>query len=113
VPIAPRSPRVGTCARGSTTGRPIMVALDLLGRRNALRILWELRSGPGVFRELQARVDTNPALLNTRLRELRGAAFVDRGEGAYQLTLNGLKLLEAMAPFYEWANKWGRSIDVS
>ena len=31
--------------RGSRTGRPIMVLLDLLGRRWALRILWELRNG--------------------------------------------------------------------
>jgi DNA-binding HxlR family transcriptional regulator len=36
-------PKVGKPVRGSTTGRPIMVALDLLGRRAALRILWELR----------------------------------------------------------------------
>jgi hypothetical protein len=35
--------KVGRPARGSRTGRPIMVARDLLGRRGALRILWELR----------------------------------------------------------------------
>ena len=39
--------------RGSTTGRPIMVLLDLLGRRWTLRIVWELREEPRRFRELQ------------------------------------------------------------
>src|SRR5256885_7052823 len=39
--------------RGSTTGRPIMVLLDLLGRRWVLRIVWELRDEPRRFRELQ------------------------------------------------------------
>ena len=36
----------GQPVRGSASGRPIMALLDLLGRRWALRILWELRDGP-------------------------------------------------------------------
>jgi DNA-binding HxlR family transcriptional regulator len=40
------APRPGTKVRGSSGGRPIMALLDLLGRRWALRILWELRGGP-------------------------------------------------------------------
>jgi DNA-binding HxlR family transcriptional regulator len=48
----PRSP-----VRGSRTGRPIMAAFDLLGRRWALRILWELRDGPVGFGALQQRCD--------------------------------------------------------
>ena len=59
--------------RGSRTGRPIMVVLDLLGRRGALRILWELRAGPLTFRALQAASESNPSLVNTRLAELRAA----------------------------------------
>ena len=39
--------------RGSTTGRPIMALLDLLGRRWTLRIVWELREEPKRFRELR------------------------------------------------------------
>jgi len=58
---------IGTPVRGSTTGRPIMVVLDLLGRRGALRILWELRGEPLTFRALQAACGSNPGLLNTRL----------------------------------------------
>ena len=73
------TPRVGKPVRGSRTGRPIMVALDLLGRRGALRVLWELRGEPLTFRALQEAASTNPALLNTRLAELREASLVDHG----------------------------------
>jgi DNA-binding HxlR family transcriptional regulator len=48
-----------------------MAALDLLGRRGALRVLWELRGEPLTFRALQDASEMNPASLNKRLRELR------------------------------------------
>ena len=101
-------PSVGRPARGSRTGRPIMVALDLLGRRGALRILWELGQGtPMTFRVLQAAAETNPSLLNTRLAELRAAGLVaHEGEG-YELTPIGRELLLALRPFTAWAGKWG------
>lgn len=101
------APRVGQPVRGSRTGRPIMVALDLLGRRAALRVLWELRGEPLTFRALQEAAATNPALLNTRLKELRDARLADHGEGGYQLTADGRALLEAMRPLSEWAEAWG------
>jgi DNA-binding HxlR family transcriptional regulator len=101
-------PRVGRPARGTRTGRPIMVALDLLGRRGALRILWELRHGePMTFRALQAAAETNPALLNTRLAELRAARLVSHERAGYLLTPIGGKLLVALQPFAAWAGKWG------
>ncbi|HUI71032.1 MAG TPA: hypothetical protein VL354_10975 [Spirochaetia bacterium] len=46
-------PKPGRPVRGSTTGAPIM-ALDLLGRRWAMGILWNLAGGPSTFRALQA-----------------------------------------------------------
>lgn len=101
-------PKIGQAVRGSQTGRPIMVVLDLLGRRGALRVLWELREGtPLTFRALQAAADTNPSLLNTRLRELRDSGIVvHKGEG-YELTESGKKLVQAMGPLAEWASAWG------
>jgi DNA-binding HxlR family transcriptional regulator len=39
--------------RGSRSGRPIMVLLDLLGRRWSLRILWELRDNALTARALR------------------------------------------------------------
>lgn len=95
--------------RGSKTGRPIMVLLDLLGRRMALRVLWEIGSAPGAmtFRELQEAADTNPAVLNARLKELRHAELVDhQGEG-YVLTALGRSLSNNMKPLHKWADAWG------
>lgn len=94
--------------RGSRTGRPIMAALDLLGRRSALRILWELREGqPMTFRLLQEAAQTNPSLLNTRLGELRAAQLVNHEGEGYLLTPSGRALLIALRPLAEWAGKWG------
>ncbi len=64
-------PRPGRVVRGSATGRPLMAALDLLGRRWALRILWELTDGPRGARELRQRCDAmSPSVLYQRLAEL-------------------------------------------
>jgi len=85
-----------------------MVALDLLGRRSALRILWELRDGqPMTFRVLQEAAQTNPSLLNTRLGELRTAGLVVHEGAGYQLTPSGKELLLALRPLADWAGKWG------
>jgi DNA-binding HxlR family transcriptional regulator len=101
------TPHVGRPARGSRTGRPIMVVLDLLGRRSALRILWELREGrPLTFRLLQDAAQTNPSVLNTRLGELREAALVQHEGEGYQLTPSGRALLAAMQPLADWAAAW-------
>ena len=83
-----------------------MVALDLLGRRGTLRILWELRQQPMNFRALQQAAQTNPSLLNTRLKELRAVELVEHAEGGYRLSDSGEKLLAAMMPLYDWAQRW-------
>ncbi|WP_298827311.1 transcriptional regulator [uncultured Piscinibacter sp.] len=84
-----------------------MVALDLLGRRSALRVLWELREGaPMTFRALQQAAETNPSLLNTRLGELRAVGLIAHlGEG-YLLTPAGQELLLALGPLAAWATQW-------
>lgn len=103
-----KMPKVGTPVRGSRSGRPIMVALDLLGRRSALRLMWELRAGAMTFRALQDAADTNPSLLNTRLKELREAGWVEHDGSGYRLTGGGTELLTALQPLYDWAQRWGR-----
>ena len=104
------APRPGRKVRGSRSGRPIMAALDLLGRRWALRVLWELRDGAQTFRELRARCDeVSPTVLNQRLAELREAGIVAHEEGSgYALSSEGTSLLEALAPLHAWAATWGR-----
>ena len=101
-------PKVGSAVRGSRSGRPIMVVLDLLGRRSAMRVLWELRAESLTFRALQDAADTNPSLLNTRLKELREAGWVQHDGSGYQLTAGGQELLAALQPLADWAQRWGR-----
>jgi DNA-binding HxlR family transcriptional regulator len=93
--------------RGSKTGRPIMVLLDLLGRRWALRILWELRDGPLGFNELQARCDDiSPSSLSQRLADLAEAGLVEERDGARALTAEGRSLGAAFLPLNAWAERW-------
>jgi DNA-binding HxlR family transcriptional regulator len=100
------SPKIGSLVRGSRSGRPIMAALDVLGRRGALRLLWELRGDPLTFRALQDACETNPGSLNTRLRELRDLGIVDHNAGGYRLTDQGRALMTALEPLQDWAHQW-------
>src|SRR3954465_10413033 len=94
--------------RGSTSGRPLMAALDLLGRRWTLRVLWELRAGPLGARELRRRCDdVSPSVLYARLAELRDAALVDQdADGQYLLTAVGAALRKAIQPLDKWSEEW-------
>jgi DNA-binding HxlR family transcriptional regulator len=104
------APSPGRAVRGSTTGRPIMALLDLLGRRWALRVVWELRDDTLSFRSLQARCDSmSPTVLNQRLGELREAGVVELvPERGFRLTTEGRKLLGALAPIDKWAERWAK-----
>jgi DNA-binding HxlR family transcriptional regulator len=93
--------------RGSRTGRPIMVLLDLLGRRWTLRLVWELREEPRRFRELQDSIGASPTIINTRLAELRAARLVELDpDSGYRLTALGRELLRLFLPLHSWAEKW-------
>ena len=95
--------------RGSRTGRPIMVLLDLLGRRWTLRIVWELREAPRRFRELQDSIGASPTIINTRLTELREAGLVELDpDSGYRLTALGEELLWLMLPLHVWSEKWAK-----
>jgi DNA-binding HxlR family transcriptional regulator len=104
-----QTPLPGRPVRGLRTGRPQMALLDLLGRRWALRILWELRDEPPLtFRELQTRSGgLSSSVLNDRLRELRAAGIVEaESAGGYRLSRDGRDLLQALAPLDAWAKRW-------
>ena len=77
--------------------------------RWALRVVWELRDGPGLtFRDLQARCgDISSSVLNERLRELREAHIVaGQSSGGYRLSEDGQQLLRALEPLDAWAKTW-------
>src|SRR5437660_10450119 len=90
---------------GFQTGYPIVAALDLLGRRWILRILWELRTGPMGFRALQALCDQmSPSLLSQRLSLLQTTGLIHHpAEGLSYSTAVRQALLPALAPFPTWA----------
>jgi DNA-binding HxlR family transcriptional regulator len=87
-----------------------MAALDLLGRRWALRVLWELRDGPLTFRALRERCDeVSPSVLNVRLAELREAGLLALSDEGYALTGAGRALGAALGPLQAWAEGWAKA----
>ncbi len=97
--------------RGSRTGRPIMVLLDLLGRRWTLRIVWELRDRPRRFRDLQDSIGASPTIINARLTELREAKLVELDpDSGYRLTALGEELLRLFLPLHVWSEKWAKNL---
>lgn len=90
-----------------------MALLDLLGRRWALRVLWELRDAPvATFGELQHRCGRiSSSVLTDRLTELRAAGIVERGDAGYSLTPEGAELLPAMLALDGWASRWATRAD--
>jgi DNA-binding HxlR family transcriptional regulator len=98
-------PFPGRRVRGSTSGRPIMVFLDLIGRRWALRILWEINSGPARFRALEAACAASPSVINQRLRELKAWNLVVLDDEGYALTPSGRELLRLLMPLDAWCKR--------
>ena len=87
--------RGGEPVKGSRTGQPIMVLFDLLSRRWAMGVLWNLADGPRTFRDLQARCGSaSPTVLNTRLKELRDVGLVEKTTGGYALSGTGRELFD-------------------
>ncbi len=105
-------PTPGTSVRGSDTGRPLMAALDLFGRRWALRILWELRNGPLGARALRAECDgMSSSVLYQRLDELTGASLIEKTtDGDYTLTSIGAEVSVALEPLWHWADRWSDAV---
>jgi DNA-binding HxlR family transcriptional regulator len=84
-----------------------MALFDLLGRRWAMRIVWELREGDATFRDLAHRCDdVSSSVLRDRLRDLTVAGIIDRGDGGYRLTADGRELMELLRPLGQWSQRW-------
>ncbi|GAB5511978.1 MAG: winged helix-turn-helix transcriptional regulator [Hyphomicrobiales bacterium] len=104
-------PRLGEAVAGSTTGQPIMVLFDLIGRRWSMGVLWNLRDGSRTFRQLQTKCGSaSPTVLNTRLKELRAVGLVEKTVGGYALTQTGRELFNLLQPLGDWANDWTKQL---
>jgi DNA-binding HxlR family transcriptional regulator len=102
-----KAPKPGSAVRGSPSGRPIMALLDLLGRRWALRVIWELRGEALSFRQLQSRCGAiSSSVLNQRLAELRAAGVVEASPEGYALSAEGRELLALYPALDAWAERW-------
>jgi DNA-binding HxlR family transcriptional regulator len=101
-------PKPGQPVRGSTTGRPLMAALDLFGRRWSLRIVWELNDGPLGFRALQQRCENmSSSVLRQRLTELAEARIVEQHPNtSYALTPLGRDAYQSLRPLVRWSARW-------
>lgn len=90
-----------------------MAAMDLLGRRWALRVMWELTDGPLGARALLEQCEgMSSSVLYVRLRELEAAALILQDEsGDYQLTDLGLALGAALQPLDSWARRWSQTLN--
>jgi DNA-binding HxlR family transcriptional regulator len=81
-------------------------ALELSGRRWALRVVWELRVGPLSFRGLQAACgNISPSVLAGRLHELGDLGIVENiPRLGYRLTASGERLFQVLAELNKWSS---------
>jgi DNA-binding HxlR family transcriptional regulator len=106
-------PKPGKPVRGSRTGAPVMALFDLLGRRWAMGIVWNLDKGPMTFRSLRDACERksgkiSPSILNSRLKDLHEAKIVERTLEGYRLTELGKELFALLEPLCPWSEKWGK-----
>jgi DNA-binding HxlR family transcriptional regulator len=104
----PQAPIPGRPVRGSKTGTPLMAALDLIGRRWTLQIVWELSSRPMGFMELKNRCGgITPAVLSQRLKELKETRIIEKGDkNEYSLSSIGADLFLAIGALKSWSKDW-------
>ena len=88
------------------SSRPVERALDLLGRRWALRLVWELRRSTLAFSELRERTGISPSVLSARLGELIDAGVLERDAGRrYRLSGRGRELARILYELNRWAEQ--------
>jgi DNA-binding HxlR family transcriptional regulator len=92
------------------TVKPIERTLELLGRRWALRLVWELRRSTLTFSELRTRTGISPSVLSARLGELVEAGVLERDGGRrYRLSGRGRELARLLYELNRWAEQPGVS----
>lgn len=92
--------------------RAVESILDLLGRRWALRLVWELRRNALSFSDLRERTGISPSVLSARLGELLDAGVLERDlVRRYRLSGHGRELARILYDLNRWAerNQTGRA----
>ncbi|KAA0025068.1 helix-turn-helix transcriptional regulator [Antrihabitans cavernicola] len=88
----------------------MLAAMDLVGQRWILRLLWELEPGPLGFLELRRRVgNCSSSVLSERLQQLQTAWIIEKDANAqYELTPKGVELGVALEPLWNWSERWSK-----
>lgn len=101
---------------------PFQHALEMLGRRHSLAILWALQQrAPRRFTELKRALGLNPVTLSERLSDFEACGVLDRRVFSetpprveYDLTLKGRDLLGLLDTLQQWAKKYpAKPLDVT
>jgi DNA-binding HxlR family transcriptional regulator len=104
-------PKPGKPVRGSKSGAPIMALFDLLGRRWAMGIVFQLSDEPLPFNELQKRCDSiSPTILSSRIKDLCESNLIEKTLKGYALTAQGKELYSILEPFNDWSVKWAKKL---
>lgn len=98
--------RSTNAAGGSGHEAGVYAAMDLLGHRWVLRVIWELEPGPLGFLELRRRMgNCSSSMLADRLATLTRAALVTKlPDKAYELTPRGQQLGVALEHIWRWVD---------
>ncbi|MFC9433447.1 winged helix-turn-helix transcriptional regulator [Nocardia sp. NPDC057030] len=91
---------------------PVLAAMELLGQRWILRVLWELAPGRLGFLELRRRMDNcSSSMLSVRLQHLQSTGLiVKNADKSYELTSAGTELGAALEDVWAWSRRWEASI---
>ncbi|MEC3957807.1 helix-turn-helix domain-containing protein [Nocardia sp. CDC153] len=100
-------------SRADASATPLLAAMDLLGQRWILRVIWELEPGPLGFLELRRRMgNCSSSMLSVRLQRLSEAAVLEKKpDKSYELTTAGRQLAEALQPVWKWSERWADNLE--
>lgn len=93
----------------------IHAAMDLLGQRWTMRVIWELEPGPLGFLELRRRMgNCSSSVLADRLVTLAAAQVVEKQtDRTYRITTTGQSLAQALDHVWKWADDNSRTLSGS
>ncbi|HEY4383784.1 MAG TPA: helix-turn-helix domain-containing protein [Ktedonobacteraceae bacterium] len=94
---------------------PCMItqAMDIIGKKWVLLIMYQLLSGPKRFTELEAEMAISGRLLSERLKEMEMEGIVTRHmypeippRVEYELTPKGRAIEPVINQIYNWSSDW-------
>jgi DNA-binding HxlR family transcriptional regulator len=99
--------------RDDPSSEPMRAAMELLGQRWVLRVIWELEPGSLGFLELRRRMgNCSSSMLSERLQQLSAAGLVAKTDsGMWRLTVAGAELGAALTGVWDWSKTWAANRD--